>query len=275
MTSVARGVSPDKSNRLIFIGAVVLAILAALLVFVAISGVGGDGDNNNSFAGGSEVVVASGEIKAGTKITGGMLELATLPQQGIVDGAFTTTDGLDDLVVRQTLQKGEQLTAAKVGQGLKEEDKTLNAVVPSGKRAVAVEVKENTAVGGLLVAGDRVDIISVIIDPNDERPPTALLLLQDVEVLAVAQEIQEPLARFDKDGNPIDTTTAEGSLSTRPEDTSAQPKARTVTLAVDPEDAPLLALAQDQGTIWLALRGLGDEEQPDTGPVTLPSLPGE
>ena len=47
-------------------------------------------------------------------------------------------------------------------------------------------------------------------------------------------------------------------------------KASGLTLAVAPEDAPLLALAQDQGTVWLVLRGQGDDAVRDVGPVPLP-----
>jgi hypothetical protein len=88
-------------------------------------------------------------------------------------------------------------------------------------------------------------------------------------VLAVAQSTQKPVARLDRDGNPIETDTAGDGLATRPDDLDANEDARTVTLALSPEDAPLLALAQEQGKVWLALRGIGDRETPVFPPITI------
>jgi|CXWL01.1.fsa_nt_gi pilus assembly protein CpaB len=273
MSSAARARTPERQNRLIFMGAIALAALAAVLVFLGLSGIGdsGGGGGGGAFADSVDVVVASREIPAGTKVTGDMLEVATLSGNAIVEGALTETTGLEGLVVRQTLARGEQFTPAKVGQGLAAGDRTLSAVVPAGLRAIALEVNESSIVGGLVVAGDRVDVIAIFNDQNDGGlGPNAQTLLQDVEVLAVGQTAQQAVARLDRDGNPIDTDTAEGSLSTRPDDTKANEKADTVTLAVAPEDAPLLALAQDQGTVWLVLRGQGDDGVQDVGPVALP-----
>jgi len=264
--------SPERQNRLIFIGAIVLAALAAVLIFLALSDVGGDDGGPASFAGSVNVVVASGEIEAGSRITGDMLSIATLPENGIVEGALTDEAGLEGLVARQNMAKGEQFTAAKVGMNLADEDRTLSAIVPPGLRAVAVEVDESRFVGGLIVAGDRVDVVlvrdSVVVEDGAEIPQ-ANTLLQDIEVLAVAQETQRPVARLDKDGNPINTDTADGELSVRPEDASANEDADTVTLAVPPEDAALLALAQENGNVWLVLRGQGDSEIVPLGPVGL------
>ena len=271
MARTIASANPERQNRLIFMGAVTFAILAAVLVFAALSGVGDDGGGGGSAVFGDtvDVVVASQEISAGTRVSGDMLQLATLPVNGIVEGALTTREGLDGLVVRQNMAKGEQFTAVKLGQSESDADKTLSAIVPPGKRAAALEVDEDTLVGGLVVAGDRVDVIVVIEDQNGDGPPRALTLLQDVEVLAVAQTTQKPVTRLDRDGNPIETDTASGTLSTRPDDTSSNEKAKTVTLAVDPNDAALLALAQDQGKVYFVLRGQGDDEIVPIGPVTL------
>ncbi len=260
---------PERQNRLIFIGAILLAALAAVLIFVALSGVlDDDGDSGAaSFAGSVNVVVAAREIPAGTTISSDDLTVATLPENGIVDGALFESEGLEGLVVRQNMAKGEQLTSAKVGQGVADDDKTLSAVVPPGLRAIAVEVDETTVVGGFVVAGDRVDVIAIL-EREDES--FAQTLLQDVEVLAVAQDAQEAVARLDADGNPIDTGDAEGSISTRPEDAGVNEEADTVTLAVAPEDAALVALAQEEGTVWLVLRGQGDSEILPIGPIELP-----
>ena len=273
MARTIASANPERQNRLIFMGAIAFAVLAAVLVFAALSGLGEDngGGGSAGFSDTIDVVVASQEISAGTRISGDMLQLATLPANGIVEGALTTRDGLDGLVVRQNMARGEQFTATKLGQTEADGDSTLSAIVPPGMRAAALEVDENTIVGGLVVAGARVDIIVIMEDQDGDGPPRAVTLLQDIEVLAVAQTTQKPVTRLDKDGNPIETDTASGELSTRPDDTSANEKAKTVTLAVEPGDAPLLALDQDQGAVYLVLRGQGDDEVLPVGPVTLPT----
>jgi hypothetical protein len=43
-----------------------------------------------------------------------------------------------------------------------------------------------------------------------------------------------------------------------------------VTLIVDPGDDALVALAQEEGTIYLSLRGTGDSGTADAGEQTLP-----
>jgi pilus assembly protein CpaB len=270
MATAASRVSgrPERQNRLIFIGAMVLAGFAALLVFLAVSGVvdSGDGGGGSAFGGSVDVVVAAREIPAGTRISGDDLTFATLPENGIADGALTSMDGLDGLVVRQNMARGDQFTNAKVGLELDDDDKRLSAIVPPGLRAVAVEVDEKTTVGGLIVAGDRVDVLLV---RDDGDVPAVNTLLQDVEVLAVAQDALEPTARYDSEGNLITTDSSDGDLSTRPDDASGDPDADTVTLAVPPEDAALLALAQENGVVWLSLRGQGDSEVLPIGPQEL------
>ncbi len=264
-------------------GAVALAALAAVLVFASLSNFGG-GSGSSAPAGlGAtvNVVVASQDINAGDKITADMLSIATLPKNGVVQGAITNTAGIAGLTARYPMAKGEQLSAMKLGQT--DKNKGFDAVIPAGKRAVAVEITENTSVGGLIVAGNHVDVIAVLTKQSSgssgsssssgsstAQEPRAVTLLQDVEVLAVAQTTQKPVARLDKDGNPIQTDSANGAIASAPDSTDANPKAKTVTLAVNPDDAPLLALAQEQGKVWLSLRGFGDQETPDVGAKTLP-----
>ena len=254
--------STDRQNRMIFTGAVALAALAAALVFASLSNFGGGSSSPAPAALGAtvNVVVASQDIKAGDKITGDMLSVATLPENGVVQGAITDRAGIAGLTARYPMAKGEQFSATKLGQT--DKNKGFDAVIPPGKRAVAVEITENTSVGGLIVAGNHVDVIVVLTKQSSgsgtqQQEPKAVTLLQDVEVLAVAQTTQKPVARLDKDGNPIQTDTANGVIATGPDDTDATPKAKTVTLAVNPDDAPLLALAQEEGKVWLSSAASG------------------
>lgn len=268
----------DKNNRLIFYGAIGLALVAAVLVFAALSNFGGDSGSSSSVEGLGptvDVVVASEDIPAGTKVTGDMLEIATLPNNGVIAGAILDKPAAEGFVTRYPMAKGEQFSDVKLGKTTGGKSAFAD-VVPDGKRAVAVDVDEKTSVGGLIVAGDHVDVIVIgktrSADQTLDGLPASFTLLQDVEVLSVAQEAQKPVARLDANGNPIQTDTAAGEIASRPDDTSADPKAKSVTLAVTPEDAAKLALASQSYSIYLSLRGTGDNSTLDN-PADLQQLP--
>jgi pilus assembly protein CpaB len=262
---------PERANRLIFIGAVALAGLAAILVFAALANFGG-GDDNAAVAGLGDtvdVVVASEDIGAGDEITEGSIELATLPVNVLVDDAFTDMAAVVGTRAQGRILAGDQLAPAKV-VGAGDDDSGLSRVIPPGFRAASVSVTEETSVGGLILPGDRVDVIVAVEgDVDGVEYKRGVLLFQNVEVLAVAQETLRPVSRIDEDGEIITTDTADGVIATR-EDVEEDPEAASVTLALAPQDMPLLALAEAEGTIYLVLRPVGDDSTTDQ---TIQELP--
>lgn len=273
MASAIRGAAnPDKTNRRLLLGAVAFAGIAAILVFVALSNFSSN-DEGGSFGASLNVVTASQDITPGTKLTEDMLELTTIPQNAAISGAITDEASLVGLTVRREMVKGEQVSAIKIVESPRNRDDLRPAdAVPAGKRAVAIDVDENTNVGGLVVAGDRVDVIVVYSKEQEEQGnlEVSSVILQDVEVLSVAQNALEPISRIDSEGKPITSEDSDGNIAASPDDTDATPRARTVTLIVDPGDDALVALAQEEGTIYLSLRGTGDSGTADTGEQTLP-----
>jgi pilus assembly protein CpaB len=279
MTSNKTKTPGSRANRTLFLLALIFAVVAAVLVFVGLNQ-GGEEDKGESASAPSatkEVVVASKDIAARTELTGGMLSTKKVPADEALRGAFTDTEQVVGQVTRQEILDGEQVTASKIGpQTDKEIEQGLSFVIPQGMRAFSISVNETSAVGGLLLPGDRVDIIAVF-DEQDFDFNKALTLLQKIEVLAVAQESQEsiPAPASDKESNAEATPEADGtageaaSLGTRPEDVEPNPKARTVTLAVTPEQAQLLALTQARGELVLALRPFGDSADVSLNETTL------
>jgi Flp pilus assembly protein CpaB len=77
-------------------------------------------------------------------------------------------------------------------------------------------------------------------------------IVQNAKVVAVGEEQLDGIAATGPEGNEVVTTT-DGDLET-------QPDARSVTIEVLPEDAGRVFLAQEEGTIWLAVRSAGDNE---------------
>lgn len=241
---------PERTNRLILMGAIGLAVLAAILAFAGLNTFGGGG-GGSSLGPDVRVVVAAQDIAAGTKISGDMLTVSTVPRGLLIDGAIADPKLAEGLTALYPVQKNDQLSATKLGQT--EKQLGFTGTIPDGMRAISLPVSETTSVGGLVVAGDRVDI-TVVLGGSGSGAKQATTLLQNVLVLSVAQNAAKPVARVDANGTPI----PEGGQSTSPDNTDPNAKAKSITVAVDPKDVPLLALAQDGGTIYLSLRPPGD-----------------
>ena len=270
-----------RSRRTLLFLAVAFAVVAAVLVFVALSESDGEGKEEVAAASTtSSVVVASKDIPARTELTARLLEVTDLPPEQVLRGAFGDAEPLVGQVTRYPLAEGEQVTLSKVGaQTTEEEEPGLSFVIPQGMRAFSIQVSEVSSVGGLVLPGDLIDIIAIL-DEGDVDFDKAVTLLQNIEVLAVAQTAQEAIppqatvegedeAEADGAAAGTEEVAATRGLGLRPEDAEANPKARTVTLAVTPQQAQLLALTQARGKLALSLRSYGDEAEVQLGESTL------
>jgi Flp pilus assembly protein CpaB len=102
-----------------------------------------------------------------------------------------------------------------------------------GMRAVSIPVDRVKDVSGLVQPGDRVDVIAI--PPprgNGGAPPRAATIFRGIRVLAVGNALENP------------------SATPSPEEQTAV----TVTLEVTPNQADLLAWADQNATLRLALR---------------------
>jgi pilus assembly protein CpaB len=258
-----------KNNRAMLLLALVAGLVAAGVVFVVLNKGSSDSGTSSSAAGPAAVLVAATDIAAGTAITSDMLEVQHVPDSLVVRGVFTDTQPVVGQASRVSIAKGEQITPAKIGVPVP--DKGLSGVVPAGKRAVALDVSQVTAVGGLLLPGDHVDIVAVsMIDnaPNLASNESLLrteTILQNVEVLSVAQEAQTASAQ-------ASTQSGQGSSSSYtsgqiPDNVKEQPSASTLTMALDPQQAQVLIRYQQHAEkVWAVLRPYGDQSIQDVPP---------
>jgi pilus assembly protein CpaB len=251
--------APESRNRLLIVAAGVFGVIAAALVFVALQD-RSDSTGSTPISGGVMVVVAAGDLAVNTTLTAEMLSVQTVPPDVALSGAYERTDALLGKATRYPVAKGQQITSSVVGAGAVPNDDDLSYALPPGKRAVGVEVSEVTGVGGMLLPGNSVDVIAVL--SRGEGASRAVTLLQNVVVLAVGQEAQQPA--------PPAIDGAGGDASAATSDAERQPDAKTVTLAVAPNDAQLVALAQEEGAIWLSLRPANDKELTPLGEQLLP-----
>jgi pilus assembly protein CpaB len=277
---MARTVSriTERPGRSLLLLALLFAIVAAVLVFLSLNRNDDKGDESAAAdSSTTKVVVAAQDISARTTLDAGMLKVDDVPTDSVLKGSFSDIDDLDGQVTRYPLLIGEQVIASKIG--VQKDDETgLSFVFPQGMRAFSIQVSEESSAGGFILPGDQVDVIGIL-DEDTVGIDKATTLVQGVEVLAVAQEAQEALPVARPTGTPTPTPTASagtGTLGERPENVEANPKARTVTLAVTQEQAQLLALVQAKGELALSLRSFGDKAQvspPETNLIPWGAVP--
>jgi Flp pilus assembly protein CpaB len=269
----------DRSSRTFLILALIFAGITAALVYAGLRASGGDDGGTASQAATVPVVVAAQDIRMGQEITAGMLEVKSLPADIVLAGAFAKPEDVVGKNAAGLIAKGDQITPAKVSQyyipTLNEDVKAPSLVIPKGMRGFSVPVTEVTGVGGLLLPGDRVDVIAVFDENEHFDKAKAVVLLQNIMVVSVAQEALEPA--------PVAGATPEGETQEGaqpapntegviPPDVENQPSARQVVLAVTPQDAALLALVQQNATLYVSLRRQGDDA-PVGGPTEVDLLP--
>ena len=127
----------------------------------------------------------------------------------------------------------------------------LAAVLPKGKRAISIPVSEITGVSGLLLPGDRVDLIltysisgDLIESGRDIRASETIMA--NLRVLALDQRLNAPGPP--KPGEPA---------------TPPPPMARTATLEATPQQAEMITLATTLGDLSLVLNSVRDGGEPD------------
>jgi pilus assembly protein CpaB len=197
----------------------------------------------------SEVLVARTDIGLGQITTDSLFRWQSWPTETVSPGFVTRSDSPDAVtklsgsIARAPMLAGEPITPTKLvraGQG-----GVLAAILPAGMRAISTKIREETAVGNLILPNDRVDVILIrrVRGKSNQEDFVSDLLFANVRVLAIGQQIES------KEGK----KTADGA-------------ATTATLELTAHQAELLALANSMGEISLTLRSIADLDV-DAGPT--------
>src|ERR1700675_2300618 len=181
-----------------------------------------------------EVVVAAYDLPLGTKIDLGEVKLARWSADSLPEGAYTDPKQVIGSYVKNSVVANEPIVQGKLFTG----DKTAGVMpllIPFGMRAVSVPVDEVSDVAGFVLPHTRVDVL-VATQGGEGASDKAFskVILQNVEVLAVAQEVEQK-----KDEPEI---------------------VKVVTLLVTPQESERLALASHSGTLRLAMRNYNDNK---------------
>ena len=270
MARAGAGGPAGRINRRFLMLALVSAALSALLVFVAISRAGG-GKQSSGSTDTAAVVVAAVDIPARTQITKDMVKVRDVPVSIKPEMAYSTVDEVIGKATRYPLVVEEEVTSLKVVslQGVQGAD-SLSFTIPKGMRAISIKADQVLSAGGLVLPGDYVDIIGVFNvkdkDGNEQEAYFVRTILQNIEVLAVAQTIADVPPPADGDGTEAAATTSE-SQRARGSEADPNPEATTLTLLVEPEKAEWLFLAEANGTLRAIVRGFGDSDSTDVRPI--------
>ena len=232
-----------RKRKLLLIAAA-LGLMAAVLTYTFIRTIEDTGDVQEVREVG--VMIANTDIPSGTEVTAGMLRLAQVAETARHPDAARTPNQVIGRITKVPIVRGEQVLDSRLlPAGVRP---SLTFVIPSGKRAISVAVNEVVGVAGFVKPGDRVDVLATMDSPDSDSAVTTTVL-QNVEVLAIAQDMEE---RVDKE--PKVTTT--------------------VTLAVTLAEAQKHTLAEETGVLRLAERPETAADKEWVNPTTSGQLAG-
>ena len=146
-------------------------------------------------------------------------------------------------VVREPILAGEPIVSRKIVRA--GDSGYMAAYLEPGMRAMAIRVTVETAAGGFILPGDRVDVLltretnlsNIGASEGDRSKFASSIVMQNVKVLAIDQ-------------------------STRAGDDEQAVVGATATLELAPRDAEALALAKSEGELSLVLRSYADTGGP-------------
>lgn len=213
-----------NTRRITLLIAVLLALVTGWLTLNYVRGVQESAAVNTAPR---SILVAATDIPARSTITPAMLARVTRPGSSVEPDAVANTQTAVGALALITIPAGSTISASKIGRP---SDAALPVRLRSGMRAVTIQIDRVKGIAGLIEPGDRVDIIAI--PPRQDSSPTASTILRGVRVLAI--------------GNALETAQASPS----PQDQSSS----TATLEVTPKQADLLAMADVNTTLRLALR---------------------
>ena len=215
-------------NKIILIMALVFGLMAAFGTFKYLDNLKETYRTSGNYA---KVAVAAQRIPARTPIQEQMLKFVEMPVEYITAGAVVDAKDAVGKLARGDIYPDEQILHSKL-VAREDPDAGLAGKVSPGRRAVTVAVNPVSALAGMVVPGDRVDVITTF---NTEGNPSQSLtstIIHNIPVLAVDTNTSA--------GNPRGEAPA------------------TVTLQVTPAQAQELILATERGSIRLTLRSPDD-----------------
>ena len=234
--------SLNKRSTTILI-AVILAVGTGLLLFNYLSTV----QHTAQTVPMRTVIVATREIPARTIVKADMVTTADRPQDSVDSDVSTSLGAVVGQMAFIDIPAGSSLSSAKIGHL---DLGGLTMRVPAGERAMSIALDPVKGVADLMQAGDHVDVIAVTQGRNNDVPHVATILHNKI-VLAMGSTMETPGLAAATSALPSTASSGETAI-------------QTATLAVRPEEAKILALADLNATLRLTLRSPRESSKGET-----------
>ena len=270
-----------RSNRLVLLIGVFLAVIAFVGIALLLSGNGGGGGG-----GGGQppvpttlpTVIATRDINLGVTITSDMVTTQTLEVANRKATAFGDPSQVIGQIARRPIKANAQLEAADFDTST---TGVTTVTVPPGMRAISVQVDQVSGVGTVINTGDYTDLLVgftgdkfpvVTVNPQDDsisvvsglNGTSVKLLLEGMQVLC--RQLPPPAAPAN--GQQPAAPTSSGNPNAQ---TSLNGQQEIVILGVTATQAEVIKFAQLDGSISLVLRSPDDFIDPTTGdPIPVP-----
>jgi pilus assembly protein CpaB len=183
----------------------------------------------------NRLFVAARDLGLGTLVKD--LDVREVDWPGVMPPqAITSKDEILERGVISPIYIGEPILQSRLAP--KGAGAGLAAIIPPGKRAVAVRVNDVTSVAGFVTPGMRVDVLILGTPPGNSQTlgTQTKTLLQNMEVLSAGQQLER-----DREGKPVSVPV--------------------VNMLVTPEQAEILSLASQDARIQLVLRNPLDTQE--------------
>ena len=257
-----------RSNRLVLLIGILLAIVAFVLIVMTLgNGDGGGGDARRSKEPTTApVVVAAKDIDLGATIQGADVTTKDIAVDSKPVDSYGDTSLVVGQIARSSVTAGQLITSTVLNSSGSIE----NIETPAGYVAISVQVDQVTGVGTIIKPGDFVDLISgftttekvPLVVPNQsaspgtygyDKVPDELFNHTTVKVLAQGLQVLGTLL-------PPPPQSAEPTPSAAPDGTTTtlNGQQQIVILAVPAQDAEVVKFSQLDGNISLVLRSAKD-----------------
>jgi pilus assembly protein CpaB len=222
----------------------IAALVAAMVVYSALKK--REAQIEQAMVKSVSVAVAAKDLAIGSKIDADSVKLVRWSKDDMPPGAFTDLGPLMNQYTRTSFVTNEPIVGDRLFSGDKNAG-VLPLLIPSGMRAISVPVDEVSDISGFVLPHSHVDLLVSVANGQNGNQPFSKIVLQNVEVLAVAQEI-------------------ENTNADKPE------VVRVVTLLVTPDQAERVVLATHEGPLRLAMRNYEDNKIVATDGVDMSEL---
>jgi Flp pilus assembly protein CpaB len=283
-----------RSNRLVILVGVLLAVLAFVAIVILLNqdggGPGGDAEPTPTTV---TVLVATEAIDLAEPVTPEKVEPQQVQPNAVIGTALSSASQLQGQPALIAVPAGAQVSGEVVGLAGPGQTIDISAMLNPGEKAIAFQVDRVTGLDFLVTAGDDIDIImsqeiSVLQETADSAantdataPPrfetvtglenqrTVKAILQNKRVLYVSQTRAIEQA-------PTEDTNGDGVVDENDAPAEAVIDSVIIVFAGSDQDAEVIKFAQnalgEQGALTAVVRHTDDDEPEETLGITIDQL---